>query len=90
MNLSGVVQVGGTFWLTRLARDSEATVRLAALSLLAHLAAPTATPTRRMLLQGWPEAGTAVLKVDNSPLQFCPQHMLMNTAQQASHVSQAV
>lgn len=70
------MQVGGTFWLTRLARDREATVRLAALSLLAHLAAPTATPTRRMLLQGWPEAGTAVLKVHNSPLQPCIHFVL--------------
>ena len=61
------MQVGGTFWLTRLARDREAAVRLAAFSLLAHLAAPTAAPTRRMLLQGWPEAGTAVLKVDDPP-----------------------
>ena len=62
------MQVGGTFWLTRLARDREATVRIAALSLLAHLARPTATPTRRMLLQGWPEAGTALLKVHASPV----------------------
>ena len=62
------MQVGGTFWLTRLARDREAAVRVAALSLLAHLAGPTATPTRRMLLQGWPEAGTAVLKVDSPPV----------------------
>lgn len=57
------VQVGGTFWLTRLARDREAAVQAAALSLLAHLASPGAPLTRRMLLQGWPEAGTAVLKV---------------------------
>lgn len=42
-------------------------MRAAALSLLAHLACPTANPTRRMLLQGWPEAGTAVLKVDGLP-----------------------
>lgn len=68
------LQVGGTFWLTRLARDREATVRVAAVSLLAHLAGPTAHPTRRMLLQGWPEAGTAVLKVGfispvHSPVQ---------------------
>jgi len=57
------VQVGGTFWLTRLSRDREASVRVAALGLLAHLASPRAPATRRMLLQGWPEAGTALLKV---------------------------
>ena len=56
-------QVGGTFWLTRLARDREAEVRVAAIGLLAHLASPQAPATRRMLLQGWPEAGTAMLKV---------------------------
>ncbi|KAL0055596.1 hypothetical protein WJX82_002269 [Trebouxia sp. C0006] len=56
-------QVGGTFWLTRLSRDREASVRVAALGLLAHLASPRAPATRRMLLQGWPEAGTALLKV---------------------------
>lgn len=56
-------QVGGTFWLTRLSRDREAAVRVAALTLLAHLASNKAPATRRMLLQGWPEAGTAVLKV---------------------------
>ena len=55
--------MGGTFWLTRLARDREAGVRVAAVSLLAHLALPQAPATRRMLLQGWPEAGTAMLKV---------------------------
>lgn len=58
-----LLQVGGTFWLTRLARDREAEVRAAALSLLSQLAGPEAIPTRRMLLQGWPEAGSAVLKV---------------------------
>ena len=57
------VQVGGTFWLTRLSRDREASVRVTALCLLAHLASPRAPATRRMLLQGWPEAGTALLKV---------------------------
>ena len=56
-------QVGGTFWLTRLSRDREAAVRVAALTLLAHLASNKAPATRRMLLQGWPEAGTTVLKV---------------------------
>jgi len=57
------VQVGGTFWLTRLSRDREASVRVTALGLLTHLASPRAPATRRMLLQGWPEAGTALLKV---------------------------
>ncbi|DBA67372.1 TPA: hypothetical protein ACH3X2_001663 [Trebouxia sp. C0005] len=57
------VKVGGTFWLTRLSRDREASVRVTALGLLAHLASPRAPATRRMLLQGWPEAGTAMLKV---------------------------
>jgi len=57
------IQVGGTFWLTRLSRDREASVRVAALGLLAHLASSRAPATRRMLLQGWPEAGTALLKV---------------------------
>lgn len=38
-------------------------MRAAALTLLAHLAQPSAPATRRMLLQGWPEAGSAVLKV---------------------------
>ncbi|DBB03962.1 TPA: hypothetical protein ACH3X1_013032 [Trebouxia sp. C0004] len=56
-------QVGGTFWMTRLSRDREASVRVTALGLLAHLASPRAPATRRMLLQGWPEAATALLKV---------------------------
>ena len=58
-----VLQVGGTFWLTRLARDREAAVRAAALALLAHLAQAAAPATRQMLLRGWPEAGSALLKV---------------------------
>ena len=70
-------QVGGTFWLTRLARDREAAVRVAALSLLAHLASARAAPTRRMLLQGWPEAGTAVLKVSRQPLTMCVLNLLL-------------
>ncbi|KAK9824474.1 hypothetical protein WJX72_010621 [[Myrmecia] bisecta] len=55
--------VGGTFWLTRLARDRETGVRAAAMTLLACLASPAAPVTRRMLLQGWPECGSTALKV---------------------------
>ena len=57
------VQVGGTFWLSRLARDREATVRAAAWSVLARLALPAAPATRRMLLQSWPDCGTAAVRV---------------------------
>ena len=67
-------QVGGTFWLTRLARDREAGVRVAAVSLLAHLASPQAPATRRMLLQGWPEAGTAMLKQCAVSMQHVKLH----------------
>ena len=56
-------QVGGTFWLSRLARDREATVRAAAWSVLARLALPAAPATRRMLLQSWPDCGTTAVRV---------------------------
>ena len=56
-------QVGGTFWLSRLARDREATVRAAAWSILARLALPAAPATRRMLLQSWPDCGTTAVRV---------------------------
>ena len=75
--LSSTSQVGGTFWLTRLARDREASVRATALLLLAHLAGPEAVCTRRMLLQGWPEAGSAVLKVFTQSVVSCTQEDLM-------------
>jgi hypothetical protein len=41
----------------------EAEIRVAAISLLSRLAGPQAGPTRRMLLQGWPEAGTMMIKI---------------------------
>ncbi len=47
-------QVGGTYWLTNLARrDEEWQVRACALGLLARLASPAAPATRRMLMQAW-------------------------------------
>ncbi|KAI8476101.1 MAG: hypothetical protein J3K34DRAFT_513946 [Monoraphidium minutum] len=55
--------VGGTFWLSRLARDREASIRRSSLLLLAALLAPGAAPTQRMLVTGWPDCGARTLRV---------------------------
>jgi hypothetical protein len=48
--------VGGTYWLSRLARDQQASVRQLAFSLLAALVLPPAT--HAMLQSGWRECGS--------------------------------
>ncbi|KAK3275263.1 hypothetical protein CYMTET_16591 [Cymbomonas tetramitiformis] len=54
---------GGSYWLTRLARDREGRVRTAVLALLALVAGPYGRATRAWLSQTWPEAPGVMVRV---------------------------
>ncbi|GAB4820510.1 hypothetical protein N2152v2_007556 [Parachlorella kessleri] len=62
-------ELGGTYWLSRAAKDQQASIRQAAFQLLAPVAAPV--PTHAMLVSGWPECGSlackAACKADECP-----------------------
>lgn len=64
-------QVGGCWWLMRMARDDDATTRAAAWRMLSLLIQPDAQPTRRMLLKACPDVATTALKVDKRQKQSC-------------------
>lgn len=49
-------QASGIFWVSRTARDRDASLRSHALTLLAALLGPGAHATQRMVATGWPDA----------------------------------
>lgn len=59
----------GIFWLTRLLRDDDTSLRCAAARLLATLAHPSAKAMRDTLLQAWPEGGSVMLHLGTSVKQ---------------------
>lgn len=65
-------QVGGTYWLTNLARrDREWQVRACALGLLSRLASPVAPAMQCMLLQAWRD-GPAIAAQVRAALMRAP------------------
>eukprot|EP00898_Chlorokybus_atmophyticus_P009267 jgi/Chlat1/970/Chrsp108S01393 len=60
-----------TFWLARLARDPESTIRAASLGIVAELADPRAKETRRMLAQAWPEVAEIMVQTILAPAIEC-------------------
>ncbi|KAK9865716.1 hypothetical protein WJX84_009345 [Apatococcus fuscideae] len=55
-------EVGGCWWLMRMARDEDAVVRAAAWEMLVLLIQPDAHPTLCMLLKACPDVATTALK----------------------------
>ncbi|KAF8060057.1 hypothetical protein HT031_004996 [Scenedesmus sp. PABB004] len=55
--------IGGTFWLSRLARDREAAVRRLALGLVPHLLAPAAGATQALVTHHWPDCANRLARV---------------------------
>ncbi|GAQ84307.1 hypothetical protein KFL_001840060 [Klebsormidium nitens] len=58
----GWARTGATFWLSRLGRDHEASVRASAFALLASAASEEAPGTRHMLGSYWPEVAHVAAK----------------------------
>ena len=56
-------QVGGCWWLMRMARDTDACTSASAWEMLALLVQPGAQPTCQMLLKACPDVATSALKV---------------------------
>jgi hypothetical protein len=59
----------GVFWLTRLLREPDTSLRADAILLLASLIHPATGPMRSLMLQAWPEGTTKMLSLGLSQKQ---------------------
>ncbi|WIA13616.1 hypothetical protein OEZ85_007180 [Tetradesmus obliquus] len=79
--------IGGTFWLSRLCRDRESSIRCLALRLLGQLLAPGAAATQALIAHSWPDCGHRLVRV---ALDTCEAHGVRAAAMRALAASMVI